>query len=288
MDTECPSPKAAAARAERLPATGLRGRFLAERRAALINTLVGGAEARSAARGSTYTARACGSFLKWSSSHIAGVWMNYGLKDVSLVAAEESSQAAATPAAWHEVALVAAVAAGAKQTSALGTEAQQLGRSGLRQAFCLCGFHEVLRERERNGEHLTEREQSLLALSRTGFLSIRSAVVDLAMQHLGAVVHGPGILPKPGEREPTVTEVFVVETVRNLAVHGSQALLDAGPDAALSLFGGNEHAIEPLAIFQLVFSASLALVETFERLAPGLSQVLARLSGALDAEVGRI
>ena len=214
--------------------------------------------------------------------------MNDGLRDVPGLAAEGGSQAAATPGASLKVAPVPAVAiAGAAKPADTGGETQ-FGRGWLRQAFCLCGFHEVLRERERNGERLTEREQSLLALSRADFLAIRTAVVDLAMQHLSAVVDGPGILPGPGEREPTATEAFVVETVRNLAVCGRQAMLSGGPDAALSLFGGGEQTIEPLAIFQLVFSASLGLVEAFERLTPGLSQVLARLTRALDAEVGRI
>jgi hypothetical protein len=227
--------------------------------------------------------------LKGTDVTQGGGWMSDGLRDVLSIAAEGGSRTTTAPGTPHKVALLRTVAAAApKPTSASGPEVQQLGRGGLRQAFWLCGFHEVLREREQKGECLTAREQSLLALSQTDFLTIRSAVIDLAMQRLNAVVHGPGILPEPGEQQPSVTEMFAVETVRNLALHGRQAMLDAGPDAALSLFGGNENTIEPLAIFQLVFSAALGLAETFERLRPGRSTVVARLSNALDAEIGRI
>jgi hypothetical protein len=216
--------------------------------------------------------------------------MDESLRDVLSIAAERGSRATATQGASRTPAPLWAVAEAAapKPTGVPDHEMQQLGRGGLRQAFWLCGFHEAMREREKKGESLTEREKSLLALSQNDFLTIRTAVIGLAMKHLDAVVHGLRVLPETDEPQPTATEMFTVETLRNLVVHGRQAMQHAGPDAALSLFGGGEHTIEPLAIFQMVFSAAIGLVETFERLTPGGSDVLARLSDALDAEVGRI
>ena len=215
--------------------------------------------------------------------------MDDGLKDVLSIAAEGGSRATARPSAPRAPVPLRAVAPADAPTGtgSQDSEMLQLGRGGLRQAFWLCGFHEVLREREKKGEILTEREQSLLTLSQTDFLTIRNAVIGLAMQHLDAVVRGPSILLETGEQQ-SVTELFTVETLRNLVVHGRQAMHDAGPDAALSLFGGGEHTIEPLAIFQQVFSAAIGLVETFARSTQAGSGVLARLSDALDAEIGRI
>ena len=82
--------------------------------------------------------------------------------------------------------------------------------------------------------------------------------------------------------------MFAFTTVRNLAAVGRQILQDAGAEAALSLFGGDGAVQEPLAVFQLVFSATLGLVETFDRLVPGGSRTLGRLAAALDAEIGKI
>lgn len=211
--------------------------------------------------------------------------MDDGLRDVLSIAAEGGSRASAPRAPTSLRAVAPAEAP--TGTGAQDPEMPQLGRGGLRQAFWLCGFHEVLREREKKGETLTEREQSLLTLSQSDFLTIRNTVIGLALQHLDAVVHGPCILSETGERQ-SVTELFTVETLRNMVVHGRQAMHDAGPDAALSLFGGGEHTIEPLAIFQLVFSAAIGLVDTFARSTQAGSGVLARLSTALDAEIGRI
>jgi hypothetical protein len=43
-----------------------------------------------------------------------------------------------------------------------------------------------------------------------------------------------------------------------------------------------------LAIFQLVFTTALDLVEAFERLIPTEAKLLARLAEALDSEVEKI
>lgn len=216
--------------------------------------------------------------------------MDESLRDVLSIAAERGGRATATRDASHTAAPLRAVAeaAATKPTGVPDHEMQQLGRGGLRQAFWLCGFHEAMREREKKGESLTEREKSLIALSQNDFLTIRTTVIGLAIQHLEAVVHGLRVLPGTDEPQPTATEMFAVETLRNLASHSRKALQHAGPDAALSLFGGGEHTTEPLAIFQMVFSAAIGLLEAFQRLAPGGSDVLARLSDALDAEVGRV
>ena len=216
--------------------------------------------------------------------------MDESLKDVLSIAAERGSQATATQDASHTAAPLRAAAevAPAKPTGVPDHEMQQLGRGGLRQAFWLCGFHEAMREREKKGEPLTDREKSLIALSQNDFLTIRTTVIGLAIQHLDAVVHGPRVLPETDEPQPTATEMFAVETLRNLVMHSRKAMQHDGPNAALSLFGGGEHTIEPLAIFQMVFSAAIGLLEAFQRLAPGGSDVLARLSNALDAEVGRV
>jgi hypothetical protein len=216
--------------------------------------------------------------------------MDESLRDVLSIAAARGSQATATQNASHTAGPLRAVAEGAapEPTGVPDHEMQQLGRGGLRQAFWLCGFHEAMREREKKGEILTEREKSLIALSQNDFLTIRTTVIGLAMKHLDAVVHGLRVLPETDETQPTATEMFAVETLRNLVVHSRKAMQDAGPNAALSLFGGGEHTTEPLAIFQMVFSATIGLLEAFQRLAPGGSDVLTRLSDALDAEVGRI
>ena len=220
--------------------------------------------------------------------------MNDVLRDVISIAAEGSSRTAQRNESTRRAAPLQSV----KPTPApadtnvkhppADNSLVDFGRNSLRQAFWICGFHEVLLDRERRGERLSDQEQSLIALSRNDFKTIRPAVVEMALQHLHSVVHDAAFLPGNPACPPSATDVFAIETLRRLAAHGRQTLRDAGPDAAMSLFGGGVAAIEPLAIFQLVFSAALNLLETFDRLTPEPSGVLAQLSHALDAEVGKI
>ncbi|MGI4951354.1 MAG: hypothetical protein ACRYGM_06080 [Janthinobacterium lividum] len=222
--------------------------------------------------------------------------MNDVLRDVISVAAEGSARShqerSHQERGGQERGRVTNLAAArstpaAASAAAAGPAASELGRNGLRQAFWICGFHEVLLERERRGERLSDQEQSLISLSRNDFRIIRPAVVEMALHHLHGVVHDPAFLPAtPAAASPN--DVFAIETLRRLAAHGQQTLREDGPDAAMALFGGGPATVEPLAIFQLVFSAALNLLDGFDQLTAEPSAVLARLSRALDAEVGTI
>lgn len=164
----------------------------------------------------------------------------------------------------------------------------QLGRGGLRLAFWLCGFHEALIERQRQGDQLTSREESLLVLARKEFANLRPALIDMALSHLDGVVNDAGLLATPDAGPLVAAEEYALTTVRNLAAIGRQTLQDTGAEEALSLFGGDDTVQDPLSVFQLVFSAMLGLVEAFNRLVPGGSKTLGRLAAALDAEIGKI
>lgn len=161
-------------------------------------------------------------------------------------------------------------------------EGDRLGRNGLRLSFWLCGFHQTLRDRVRGGETLSEREESLLALSRKDFVTIRPVVIGMALERLEAVVNASG------ELSETAMEAFALETLRALSVRASDLLRDAGADRALSLFGDAQAVNEPLAIFQLIFSTALGLVESFIHLIPGPSVQLDELAATLGSEVERI
>ena len=167
----------------------------------------------------------------------------------------------------------------------------QLGPGGLRLAFWLCGFHDALMERRRNGEQLTEGEELLVTLSSADFVGMRPLVVDMTLGRLETVVNEPGLLEQAnvtGAGAPEAMEVFALTTLRNLSQRAGQLLQDEGPEAALALFGESRCVVEPLAIFQLVFTAALDLVEAFERMIPVEARLLVRLAEELDSEVERI
>jgi len=166
----------------------------------------------------------------------------------------------------------------------------QLGRSGLRLAFWLCGFHEALSERLRNGEKLTDREQALMTLSGKDFLRIRPIVIELALGRLHAVLNAAELLPKAGAAQAGAgavgpMEAFAMSTLRALSNRAGQLLKEDGADAALGLFGDSAGVEEPLAIFQMVFTTALGLVEGFQKVTPPDSGLLGRLADALGNEV---
>jgi hypothetical protein len=165
----------------------------------------------------------------------------------------------------------------------------QLGHSGLRLAFWVCGFHDALMERHRHGEQLTKKEELLLTLSPNDFAGIRPMVIDMTLSRLDAVVNASDLPAKPKDFcaiHPM--EAFGLTTLRSLSRRARRTLEEDGPDAALSLFGQGAGVMEPLAIFRLVFTTALDLVESFERLVPAETALLSRLAEALDSEVDRI
>lgn len=169
------------------------------------------------------------------------------------------------------------------------TDPAPLGRSGLRMAFWLCGFHETIRERQQRGETLNQRETSLLALSSKDFASIRPTVIGMAIEHLKAVLgHYSRRDAAPGGRAPSEMEAFALESVCSLSLRASELLRDDGPDTALSLFGGDASVQEPLAIYQLVFSTVVSLAESFRQFIPKEAAVLQDLIETLGSEVERI
>ena len=169
-------------------------------------------------------------------------------------------------------------------------ELDHLGRRGLRLGFWLCGFHEALLERQRNGGTLTEREKSLLELSRRDFADMQPLVVSMAIERLCALVASPGVAETAGPAEdggPGFMELFVLETLRNMAVRARTLLRDEGPDAAMSMFSGGATLTEPLAIFQAVFATAAGVIDAFEPLVPNGARTLKRIAAALDSELDR-
>lgn len=165
----------------------------------------------------------------------------------------------------------------------------ELGHSGLRLAFWVCGFRDALLERQNQGEQLTRKEELLLTLSPKDFDGVRPLVIDMTLRRLDAVVNASDLPVKPKELSAIhPMEAFALTTLRNLSRRARRALEEDGPDAALSLFGDSEGVAEPLAIFRLVFTTALDLLESFERLIPSDAGLLARLAEALDSEVDRI
>ena len=165
-------------------------------------------------------------------------------------------------------------------------EGDQLGRRGLRLGFWLCGFHSALVERQERGETLTEREASLLELSRKDFADMRPLVITMAIKRLHAVVTSPTL--HTDEASVSAVEVFALETICNLSARASHLLHDQGPDVAMSMFGSTGDITEPLAIFQAVFATALGVVEAFERIAPHGAKFLPQLVAALDSELERV
>jgi hypothetical protein len=146
-------------------------------------------------------------------------------------------------------------------------------------------------ERRRRGEALTESEELLVNLSSADLVGMRPFVVEMTLGRLHGVVNAPGLLKDAeatGPSSPGPMEVFALTTLRNLSQRACQALQDEGPEAALGLFGEAGCTLEPLAIFQLVFTAALDLVEAFERMIPTKAKLLVRLADALDSEVEKI
>ena len=164
----------------------------------------------------------------------------------------------------------------------------ELGRAGLRLAFWLCGFHEALMERLRQGAELSASEESLLALSREDFAYLRPLVVHMTLGRLHAVVNAPDLEADNDGPGPGHLEEFALDTLRGLSRRARRLMREKGPDAALSLFGHAAGVQEPLAIFQLIFTTALSLVEAFERILAIDSTVLGRLADALDSEVEKI
>jgi hypothetical protein len=174
-------------------------------------------------------------------------------------------------------------------TQANSSSSLQLGHSGLRLAFWVCGFRDALLERRDQGEQLTKKEELLLTLSPRDFASVRPLVIDMTLSRLDAVVNASDLPIKPKDLSAVhPMEAFALTTLRNLSRRARRALEEDGADAALSLFGDSEGVMEPLAIFRLVFSTALDLLESFERLIPAEAGLLVRLAEALDSEVDRI
>ena len=225
--------------------------------------------------------------------------MNDGLRDVISAAVEGASRkvlpdaarrapqlrAVATDATTPEWTPATELEPVTRSGATVGSEGEQLGRVGLRIAFWLCGFHEVLQERRRKGEALTEREESLLTLSSRDFLGIRSTVVKMAIARLHAVLNAPDLVI---EADAGAMEVFALETLRNLSRRAQELFQQGDADSALALFGDAASLKEPLAIFQIVFTTALGLVEMYEQLIPKHSAMLARIAKALNSEVERI
>ena len=75
-------------------------------------------------------------------------------------------------------------------------------------------------------------------------------------------------------------EGFGLTTLRSLSRRARRTLEEDGPDAALSLFGQSAGVMEPLAIFRLVFTTALDLVESFERLVPDRDRAAVAAGGS--------
>ena len=167
----------------------------------------------------------------------------------------------------------------------------QLGSRGLRLGFWLCGFHDALVERQGRGEPLTEREASLVELSRKDFADMRPLVITMAVKRLHEVVTSLNVLTDAGSIRATTLgslEAFAFDTIRNLSARANQLLQDHGPDVAISMFGSTGEVMEPLAIFQAVFATALGVIEAFERLGSDGNKFLPQLAAALESELERI
>lgn len=161
----------------------------------------------------------------------------------------------------------------------------ELGAGGLRLAFCLCGLRNALLERQARGERLSEREILLLAVSAKQFAEMRPLATGLTLGRLDAIVTASDLGETNGAG---AMEIFALSTLRTLSERARHLLTTAGPDAALSLFGDASAMADPLAIFEVVFSASLDIVEAFEKMIPGEARLLSQLAESLDSEIEKI
>jgi hypothetical protein len=175
--------------------------------------------------------------------------------------------------------------------SVSASQGSEFGPGSLRLAFSLCGFHDALMARLRQGEKLTDSEELLLGLAKNDFAKMRPLVIGTTLDRLSKVINAPGLADRAiaaAVNAPHPMEVFALATLRSLSNRASQLLRDKGPDAALSLFGDRSAIQEPLAIFQRVFSTALDLVEVFERIIPGEATLLSLLAEALDSEIEKV
>jgi hypothetical protein len=212
---------------------------------------------------------------------------------VGIIATPSSVSGESMVASLSMDAPLKAAATGAPRTYARApaSENHLLRPGGLRLAFSLCGFHDALMERLRQGEKLTESEDFLVRMAREDFAAMRPFVINMTLDRLNALVNAPDLTDEAetsGANGLGAMEAFALATLRSLSHRACQLLEKDGPDAALSLFGECSGVQEPLAVFQQVFTTALDLVEVFERLIPGEAKLLARLAEALDSEVEKI
>ena len=175
---------------------------------------------------------------------------------------------------------------GLHSAGASGGEPPRLEATALRLGFWLCGFCEALRERRDSGQALTEREASLLELSRQEFAAMRPMAIEIAVRRLDAVLAGAA----GGRATPAAEtmEAFAHATLRALSEHAVTLLDSKGPDAAFSLLGGDPGTVEPLAIFQTAFGAALAMAESFGSLVGSGNGSLRHAAETLETEIERI
>ena len=166
----------------------------------------------------------------------------------------------------------------------------QLGAGGFRLAFWLCGFYNALKDRQRSGELLSDRETMLLAASGKDFAELRPIITEMTLGRLDAIFNAPTVvaITRCDRDGPGAMDLFALSTLRNLSLRARDLLAAEGPDAALALFGDAAKMQEPLAIFEVVFAAALDLVEAFESTAPKGSHLLGHVADLLDSEVERI
>ena len=163
----------------------------------------------------------------------------------------------------------------------------QIGHIGLRLGFWLSGFHEALQERLDAGETIAEREASLLDLSRREFAGLRPAVIAMAVQRLHSVLGSEGSEADSGSSQGAM-EQFAHSTLRDLSRQASALLETDGPDAAFSLLGGDASTIDPLKIFQVVFTTALDLADSFASMVGTGCGSLRRTAHALETEIERV
>jgi hypothetical protein len=163
----------------------------------------------------------------------------------------------------------------------------QIGPLGLRLGFWLSGFHEALQARLDAGETIAEREASLLDLSKREFAGMRPMVIAMAVQRLHSVLGSNGNDVDGGSNQETM-EQFAHCTLTDLSRRASALLETDGPDAAFSLLGGDASTIDPLAIFQIVFTTALNLADSFASMVGEGSGSLRRTAHALETEIEKV
>lgn len=166
-------------------------------------------------------------------------------------------------------------------------EPMKMGSLGLRLGFWLSGFHHALQERMDKGEAITDREATLLELSRKEFADMRPLVIAIAVQRLLSVLTVE-ISNGDGASAQDTMELFAHATLRDLSRRSCALLDQEGPDAAFALLGGDVSTVEPLAIFQTVFTTALALAESFASIIGEGDGSLRRTTHALETEIEKI